>query len=88
MLWLGQRCGQAHGREQRIIGKVKEAWIPSSVFGSDTKSVGGADGGGTVGTFVGGGRYKSVRFPLFFLGIEAQKRVLRPFKLLVNISAL
>ena len=32
--------------------------------------------------------YKSVRFSLFFLGIEAQKRVLRPFELLVNISAI
>ena len=31
---------------------------------------------------------KSVRFSLFFLGIEAQKRVLRPFELLVNISAI
>ena len=36
-----------------FIGKVKEALIPSSVFGSDTRSAGCADGGGTVGAVIG-----------------------------------
>ena len=45
------------GKGVEFVGKVSEAWFPGVVFGSDTKSVGGADGGGTVGTFVGGGRH-------------------------------
>ena len=38
-----------------FIGKVEKAWIPSSVFGSDTRSVGCADGGSTVGAVIIGG---------------------------------
>ena len=45
------------GKGVEFVGKVIEAGLPSVVFGSDTKSIGGADGGGTVGTFVGGGRH-------------------------------
>ena len=45
------------GKGVEFVGKVSEAGFPSVVFGSDTKSVGGADGGGTVGTFVGGSRH-------------------------------
>ena len=45
------------GKGVEFVGKVSEAGFPSVVFGSDTKSVSGADGGGTVGTFVGGGRH-------------------------------
>ena len=45
------------GKGVEFVGKVCEAGFPSVVFGSDTKSVGGADSGGTVGTFVGGGRH-------------------------------
>ena len=41
------------GKGIELIGKVKEAWIPSSVFGSGTRSAGCADGGGTVGAVVG-----------------------------------
>ena len=41
-----------------FIEKVKEAWIPSSVFGSDIRSAGCADGGGTVGAVIGGGRHE------------------------------
>ena len=45
------------GKGIELIGKVKEAWIPSSVFGRDTRSAGCANGqvksfasgGGTVG---------------------------------------
>ena len=36
------------GESKEFIGKVKESWIPSSVFGSDTRSAGCAYGGGTV----------------------------------------
>ena len=32
--------------------------------------------------------YKSVRFSSFFLGIEGQKRVLRVFEILINISTI
>ena len=38
-----------------FIRKVDEAWVPSAVFGSDTRNVGGADGGGTMCAMVGGG---------------------------------
>ena len=41
------------GESKELIRKVKEAWIPSSVFGSDTKSAGCPYGGGTVSTDVG-----------------------------------
>ena len=41
------------GKGIEFIGEVEEAWIPSSVFGSDTRSVGCAYGGGTT---VGCGR--------------------------------
>ena len=41
------------GKGIELIGKVKEAWIPSSVFGSDIRSAGCADGGGTVGAVIG-----------------------------------
>ena len=37
-----------------FIRKVDEAWVPSAVFGSDTRNVGGADGGGTMCAMVGG----------------------------------
>ena len=40
------------GEGIEVIGKVEEAWIPSSVFGSDTRSAGCADGSGTVGAIV------------------------------------
>ena len=39
---------------RQFVGKIKEAWIPSSVFGSDTRSAGCADGSGTVGAIAGG----------------------------------
>ena len=42
------------GESKKIIVKVEETWIPSSVFGSDTRSVGCPYGGGTVGADVGG----------------------------------
>ena len=42
------------GEGIELIGKVEEAWVQSSVFGSDTKSVGCAYGGGTVGADVRG----------------------------------
>ena len=35
-----------------FIGKVDEAWVTSSVFGSDTRSVCCADCSGTVGAIV------------------------------------
>ena len=34
------------------------------------------------------GSYKSVRFSSFSLGIEGQKRVLRVFEILINISTI
>ena len=37
------------GKGIEFIGKVEEAWVPSTVFGSDARSAGCADGGGTVG---------------------------------------
>ena len=43
---------------QRRTWKVKEAWIPSPVFGSDSRSAGCAEGGGTVGAVIGGGRHE------------------------------
>ena len=43
------------GKGIELVGEVKEAWVPSSVFGSDTRSAGCADGSGTVGAIVGGG---------------------------------
>ena len=46
------------GEGIEVIGKVEEAWIPSSVFGSDIRSAGCADGGGTVGAVIGGGRHE------------------------------
>ena len=42
-----------------LIGKGDEAWVPSSVFGSDARSAGCAYGGGTVGAVVGGGRHEN-----------------------------
>ena len=46
------------GKGIEFIGKVEEAWIPSSVFGSDTRSAGCAHGGGTVGAIIGSGRHE------------------------------
>ena len=42
---------------EEFIGKVKEAWIPSAVFGGDIKSVGCPYGGGS--TYVGGCRHEN-----------------------------
>ena len=42
------------GKGIEFIGEVEESWIPSSVFGSDTRTVGCADGGGTVGAVIVG----------------------------------
>ena len=42
------------GKGIEFIGEVEEPWIPSLVFGSDTRSVGSADGGGTVGAVIVG----------------------------------
>ena len=49
------------GKGIEFLGKVKEAWVPSSVFGSDarSRSAGCAYGGGTVGAVVGGGRHEN-----------------------------
>ena len=33
------------GKGNGFIGKVEETWVPSSVFGSDTRSVGCTYGG-------------------------------------------
>ena len=46
------------GKGIEVIGKVEEAWIPSSVFGSDTRSAGCADGGSTVGAVIIDGRHE------------------------------
>ncbi len=46
------------GEGIEFIGKIEEAWVPSSVFESDTGSVGCAYGGGTVGAEVGGCRHE------------------------------
>ena len=46
------------GKGIEFIGKVEEAWIPSSLFGSDMRSVACADGGGTVGAVIGDGRHE------------------------------
>ena len=46
------------GEGIEFIGKVEEAWIPSSVFGSDTRSAGCADGGSTVGAVIIDGRHE------------------------------
>ena len=46
------------GKGIDFLGKVKEAWVPSSVFGSDARSA-CAYGGGTVGAVVGGGRHEN-----------------------------
>ena len=46
------------GKGIEFIGKVEEAWIPCSVFGSDSRSAGCAYGGGTVGAVAGGGRHE------------------------------
>ena len=35
-----------------FLGKADGAWVPSSVFGSDTRSAGCADGSGTVGAML------------------------------------
>ena len=45
------------GKGIKFIGKAEEALIP--VFGSDTRSVGCAYGGGTVGATAGGGRHEN-----------------------------
>ena len=47
------------GKGIEFVGEVKEAWVPSSVFGSDARSAGCAYGGGTVGAVVGGGRHEN-----------------------------
>ena len=44
------------GKGIKFIGKAEGALIP--VFGSDTRSVGCAYGGGNVGAVVGGGRHE------------------------------
>ena len=56
--WL-RDAARLMGESEEFIGKVKESWIPSSVFGSDTKSVGCPYGGGTVSTDVGGCRHEN-----------------------------
>ena len=48
------------GASKEVMGKADEAWIPSSVFGSDTRSAGCPYGGGTVGADVGGCRHENV----------------------------
>ena len=40
MLELVRDAARLMDESEEFIGKVKESWIPSSVFGSDTKSVG------------------------------------------------
>ena len=47
------------GESKEFTGKVEKAWIPSSVFGSDTRSVGCPYDGGTVGANAGGCRHEN-----------------------------
>ena len=51
------------GKGIEFIGEVEESWIRSSVFGSDTRTVGCADGGGTVGAVIVGCVGLSDRLP-------------------------
>ena len=46
------------GESKEVIGKVKEAWIQSSVFGSDARSAGCPYGGGTLSADAGGCRHE------------------------------
>ena len=46
------------GKGVGFVREVAEAGIPSLVFGGDTGSVGCADGGGTLGAVIGGGRHE------------------------------
>ena len=48
------------GEGVEFVGEVTEGGTPGLVFGGDAGSAGGADGGGTVGTFVGSGRNKQL----------------------------
>ena len=41
-----------------FVGEVAEGGTPGLVFGGDARSVGSANGGGTVGATAGGGRHE------------------------------
>ena len=66
-----------------FIGKVDEAWVPSSVFGSDTRSTGCADCSGTAGAIVGDGWHELMRTGQH---VATSARVSWPFSLLTGVD--